>query len=45
MKGLIDKMVKDYKGEGFTRENFICGAMAVGAIVAVCLIAEFIWTL
>jgi len=45
MKGLIDKMVKDYQGEGFTCENFVIGAMGVAGLVATCLIATWIWTL
>jgi hypothetical protein len=42
MKGLINVFVKDYKGEGFTRENFMMGAMFVAGIVAMCIIAEII---
>lgn len=40
MKRLFDIIVA--REEGFTRENFMTGAMFVVGIVAVCLIAEII---
>ena len=40
MKRLIDIIVA--KEDGYTRENFMAGALFVAGIVAVCLIAEII---
>ena len=40
MKDLFDIIVA--KKEGYTRENFMAGALFVAGIVAVCLIAEII---
>ena len=40
MKRLFDIIVA--REEGYTRENFMTGAMFVAGIVAVCLIAEII---
>ena len=40
MKDLFDIIVA--REEGYTRENFVAGALFVAGIVAVCLIAEII---
>ena len=40
MKRLMEIIVA--KEEGYTRENFMTGAMFVAGIMAVCLIAEII---
>ena len=40
MKDLFDIIVA--REEGYSRENFVAGAMFVAGIVAVCLIAEII---
>jgi len=40
MKDLFDIIVA--REEGYSRKNFVAGAMFVAAIMAVCLIAEII---
>lgn len=40
MKDLFDIIVA--REEGYTRENYMAGAMFVAGIVAVCIIAEII---
>ena len=40
MKRFIDIIVA--REEGYTRENFMAGALFIAGIVAVCLIAEII---
>ena len=42
MKGLINMFVKDYQKEGFTRREWMIGAVAVAGIVVMCVIAEII---